>query len=63
MKAAERFVTCLENEGFEIVFAVPGEENVDVMDTLLGSWIKLITARHETRRRLGMASRRIQDLY
>jgi acetolactate synthase-1/2/3 large subunit len=28
-------------------FGVPGEENVDIMDALLGSPIKFITTRHE----------------
>ena len=37
MKAAELFVKCLENESVEVIFGVPGEENVDSMDELLGS--------------------------
>lgn len=45
--AAELFVRCLENEGVEYIFGIPGEENLDVMDALLGSSIKFITARHE----------------
>ncbi|MHC4978685.1 MAG: acetolactate synthase large subunit [Planctomycetota bacterium] len=47
MKASELFVRCLENEGVEHVFGIPGEENVDVMDALLGSSIRFITTRHE----------------
>lgn len=47
MKAAELFVKCLENEGVEVVFGVPGEENVDIMDALLDSPITFITTRHE----------------
>ncbi len=47
MKAAELFVKCLENEGVEYIFGIPGEENLDVMDALLDSSIKFITARHE----------------
>lgn len=47
MKAAELFVKCLENEGVEYMFGVPGEENVDIMDALLDSPIKFITTRHE----------------
>ncbi|MDX1285797.1 MAG: thiamine pyrophosphate-binding protein, partial [Draconibacterium sp.] len=31
MKAAELFVKCLENEGVEYIFGIPGEENLDVM--------------------------------
>lgn len=47
MRAAELFVKCLENEGVEYIFGIPGEENLDVMDALLGSRIKFITTRHE----------------
>lgn len=47
MKAAELFVKCLENEGVEYIFGVPGEENLDVMDALLDSSIKFVTTRHE----------------
>ncbi len=47
MKAAELFVKCLENEGVEYIFGIPGEENLAVMDALLGSPIKFVTTRHE----------------
>ena len=47
MKAAELFVRCLENEGVEYIFGVPGEENLDVMDALLDSRIEFVTCRHE----------------
>jgi acetolactate synthase-1/2/3 large subunit len=47
MKAAELFVRCLENEGVEYIFGIPGEENLDIMDALLGSNIQFITTRHE----------------
>ena len=47
MKASELFVRCLENEGVEYVFGVPGEENLDVMDALIGSPIRFVTTRHE----------------
>ncbi|HEC28419.1 MAG TPA: acetolactate synthase large subunit [Gammaproteobacteria bacterium] len=47
MKAAEVFVKCLENEGVEYIFGIPGEENLDVMDALLDSSIRFITTRHE----------------
>ena len=30
--AAELFVRCLENEGVERIFGIPGEENLNVMD-------------------------------
>jgi acetolactate synthase-1/2/3 large subunit len=47
VKAAELFVKCLENEGIETIFGIPGEENLDVMDALLDSHIQFITTRHE----------------
>ena len=46
MKAAELFVRCLENEGVEYIFGVPGEENVDIMDALLESH-NFIATRHQ----------------
>ena len=47
MKASNLFVKCLENEGVEYIFGIPGEENLDLMDALLDSDIKFITTRHE----------------
>jgi acetolactate synthase-1/2/3 large subunit len=47
MRAAELFVQCLENEGVDYIFGIPGEENIDIMDALLGSKIQFITTRHE----------------
>jgi acetolactate synthase I/II/III large subunit len=47
MKAAELLVRCLEHEGVEYIFGVPGEENIDVMDALLDSPIRFVTTRHE----------------
>jgi acetolactate synthase I/II/III large subunit len=47
MKSAELFVKCLESEGVEYMYGVPGEENIDVMDALLSSRIKFVTTRHE----------------
>jgi len=47
MKAAQLFVKCLENEGVEYIFGIPGEENLDMMDALLDSEIQFITTRHE----------------
>ena len=46
-KASDLFVQCLEQEGCEYVFGVPGEENLDVLDSLSRSKIKLILTRHE----------------
>ncbi|MGB5254291.1 MAG: thiamine pyrophosphate-binding protein [Sedimenticolaceae bacterium] len=47
MRCADLFVRCLENEGVEYIFGIPGEENLDVMDALLDSSIRFITVRHE----------------
>ncbi len=47
MKGSELFVKCLENEGIDTIFGIPGEENLDVMDALLDSPIRFITTRHE----------------
>jgi acetolactate synthase I/II/III large subunit len=47
MKAAELIIACLENEGVEYIFGVPGEENMDMLDALLGSSIRFVMTRHE----------------
>jgi acetolactate synthase I/II/III large subunit len=47
MRAAELFVKCLENEGVEYMYGVPGEENIGIMDALLDSRVRFITTRHE----------------
>jgi acetolactate synthase-1/2/3 large subunit len=47
-KASDLFIACLEQEGVEYVFGVPGEENLDFLDSLSrSSKIKLILTRHE----------------
>jgi len=45
--ASQLFVRCLENEGVEFVFGIPGEENLALMDALCESEIQFITTRHE----------------
>lgn len=45
--ASQLFVRCLENEGVEYVFGIPGEENLALMDALSESRIQFITTRHE----------------
>jgi len=45
--AAQMLVKCLEAEGVEYIFGIPGEENIAVMDALLDSPIKFIVTRHE----------------
>ncbi|MGB6220725.1 acetolactate synthase large subunit [Haloferula sp.] len=47
MKASDLMVKALENEGVEYVFGIPGEENLDLLDSLSRSSIKLILTRHE----------------
>jgi acetolactate synthase-1/2/3 large subunit len=47
MKASDLFVKALENEGVDRIFAVPGEENLDVVESLRGSRIELVLTRHE----------------
>ena len=47
MNAAQTFVRCLENEGVQYLFGLPGEENIDVMDALIDSQIQFVLTRHE----------------
>jgi acetolactate synthase-1/2/3 large subunit len=46
-KGSDLLVAALENEGVDRIFGVPGEENLDVVESLRGSSIKLILTRHE----------------
>jgi acetolactate synthase-1/2/3 large subunit len=47
MKASDLFVKCLEAEGVAFIYGVPGEENLDVLESLRTSSIKLVLTRHE----------------
>ena len=48
MKATELMIQCLENEGVRYIFGIPGEENLDFMDSLSESdQITFVTTRHE----------------
>src|ERR1700719_1061952 len=47
MNGAELLVAALENEGVERIFGVPGEENLDVVESLRRSSIELLVTRHE----------------
>ena len=48
MKASDLFIQALENEGVEYIFGIPGEENLDLLESLRKSKkIKLILTRHE----------------
>ena len=46
-KGSDLLVTALENEGVERIFGVPGEENLDVVQSLHDSKIELVLTRHE----------------
>ena len=47
MKASDLFIKALENESVEYIFGIPGEENLDFLESLRTSSIKLILTRHE----------------
>ena len=47
MKASDLFVAQLKEEGVEYIFGLPGEENLDFLESLRNSNIKLIITRHE----------------
>ncbi|MDA8717481.1 acetolactate synthase large subunit [Alphaproteobacteria bacterium] len=48
MKASDLFIQALENEGVEYIFGIPGEENLDLLESLRKSKkIRLILTRHE----------------
>ncbi len=47
MKATDLFIKALENEGVKYIFGLPGEENLDFLNSLKNSKIKLILTRHE----------------
>jgi acetolactate synthase-1/2/3 large subunit len=46
-KASDLFVECLENEGVKHVFGIPGEETLDLNESLSDSSIQFIPVRHE----------------
>ena len=47
VKASDLMVQALENEGIEYIFGIPGEENLDLLESLRHSKIKLVITRHE----------------
>ncbi|HYI02995.1 acetolactate synthase large subunit [Hyalangium sp.] len=47
MKASDLFVRALEAEGVRCVFGLPGEENLDLLESLRASGIRFIVTRHE----------------
>jgi acetolactate synthase-1/2/3 large subunit len=47
MNASDLFVKALESEGVDTIYGIPGEENLDFLESLRKSSIKLILTRHE----------------
>ncbi len=47
VKASDLLVRALENEGVEYVFGLPGEENIDFLESLRTSSIRFVLTRHE----------------
>src|SRR5260370_8845058 len=49
MKASDLIVQCIENEGVRYVFGLPGEEILDILDSLADSRVTFIPTRHDQR--------------
>ena len=47
MKASDLFIKALENENVKFIFGLPGEENIDLLDSISRSNIRFILTRHE----------------
>lgn len=47
MKSSDLFVNCLENEGVKYIFGIPGEENLDLLESIRNSSIQFILTRNE----------------
>ena len=47
LQAAELMVRCLESEGVERIFAIPGEETLEIVEALRDSPIEIVIVRHE----------------
>jgi len=47
MKTSDLLIEALENEGVRYIYGIPGEENLDVLDSLSRSTIELVLTRHE----------------
>jgi len=46
-KGSDLLIAALENEGVERIFGIPGEENLDIVESIRKSSIQLILTRHE----------------
>lgn len=47
MRGSDLLVKCLEDEGVTRIFGIPGEENLDLMDSLIDSKIEFVLTKHE----------------
>src|SRR6201986_4719539 len=47
MKGSDLLVAALENEGGDRIFGIPGEENLDIVESIRKSSIELVLTRHE----------------
>ena len=47
IKGSDLFVAALANEGVERIFGIPGEENLDLVESIRQSSIQLVLTRHE----------------
>src|SRR6201998_2597641 len=47
VKGSDLLVAALENEGVDRIFGIPGEENLDVVESIRKSSIELVITRHE----------------
>lgn len=47
LKGSDLFVAALENEGVDRIFGIPGEENLDIVESIRRSSIQLVLTRHE----------------
>src|ERR1700687_2929792 len=47
MRSSDLIARCLENEGVRYVFGVPGEEILDIVDSLADSSVRFVPTRHE----------------
>src|SRR3989337_494991 len=47
MRSSDLFAKCLETEGVKYIFGIPGEETLELVDSIISSGIKFITTRHE----------------
>lgn len=44
---AQVLVDCLKAEGVDVIFGIPGEENLDLMFAIKEAGIRFIPTRHE----------------